>query len=84
MKDILHVPRMKNNLVDVSTLEDKGYDVMFSRGRLYIQKHGSNERIEICICDGGLYRLIANLLKALSHDTISLIELWHRRLAHLH
>ena len=28
--------------------------------------------------------MTAKLLKALVHDTISLIELWHRRLAHLH
>ena len=28
--------------------------------------------------------MTAKLLKALVHDTISPIELWHRRLAHLH
>ena len=56
MKDVLHVPRMTSNLVAVSTLEDKGYDVLFSRGRVYIQKHGSSERIEIGIRDGSLYR----------------------------
>ena len=56
----------------------------FSRGRVYILKHGSNEKIEIGVREGGLYRLTAKLLKALVHDTISPIELWHRRLAHLH
>ena len=57
MKDVLHVPGLTSNLVAVSTLEDEGYDVIFSRGRVSIQKHGSIERIEIGICDGGLYRL---------------------------
>ena len=84
MKDVLNVPGMTSNLVDVSALEHEGNDVLFSRGRVYIQKHGSSERIEIGIRDGGLYRLTAKLLKALVHDTISLIELWHGRLAHLH
>ena len=64
--------------------KDEGYDVLFSRGIVYIQKHGSSERIEIGIHDGGLYRLTAKLLKALVHDTISLIELCHGGLAHLH
>ena len=84
MKDVVHVPGMTSNLVVVSALEDEGYDVLFSRGRVYIQKYGSSERFEIGIRDGGLYRLTAKLLKALVHDTISSIELWHRRLAHLH
>ena len=84
MKDVLHVPGMTSNLVNVSTLEDEGYDVLFSRGRVYIQKYGSSERIKIGIHDEGLYRLTAKLLKALVHDTISPIEPWHKRLAHLH
>lgn len=61
MKEVLHVPGMKSNLVDVSSLKDEGYDVLFSRGKVYIQKHGSSERIEIGVRDGGLYRLTAKL-----------------------
>ena len=84
MNEVLHVPGMTSNLVAVSSLEDEGNDVLFSRGRVYILKHGSSEKIEIGVREGGLYRLTAKLLKALVHDTISPIELWHRRLAHLH
>ena len=84
MRDVLLVPMMTSNLVAVSALEDEGYDVIFSRGRDFIQKYCSSERIEIGIHDGGLYRLTARLLKDLLHDTVSLVELWHRRLAHLH
>ena len=64
MKDVLHVPGMTSNLVAVLALEDEGYDVLFSRGRVIIQKHGSSEKIVNGIRDGGLYRLTARLLKA--------------------
>ena len=76
------VPRMTSNLIAVSALEDEGYDVIFSRGQFFIQKFDSNEWIDIGIHDGGLYRLLARLLKALLHDIVSSVELWHRRLAH--
>ena len=84
MRDVLLVPRMTRNLVAVLALEDEGYDVIFSRGRVLIQKYGNSEQIVIGIRDGGLYRLTARLIKALLHDTISPVELLHRRLAHLH
>ena len=58
--------------------------MIFSKGRVFIQKFDSSERIEIGIRDGGLYRLSARLLKALLQDTASSVELWRRRLAHLH
>jgi len=32
-RDVLCVPRLKKNLVSVATLEDKVYDVIFSRGK---------------------------------------------------
>ena len=47
MKDVLHVLGMTRNLVVVSDLEDEVYDVLFSKGRVYIQNYGSNERIQI-------------------------------------
>ena len=47
MKEVLHVPGMTSNLVVVSSLEDEGNDVLFSRGRVYILKHGSNEKIPL-------------------------------------
>ena len=78
MRDVLLVPGMTSNLIVVSTLEDEGYDVIFSKGRVLIQKFASSERIEIGIRDGGLYRLSTRLLKALLHDTVSSVELWHR------
>lgn len=54
MRDVLLVLGMTSNLITVSTLEDEGYDVILSRGRVFIQKFNSSERIEIGIHDGGL------------------------------
>ena len=54
MRDVLLVPGMTSNLIAVSALEDEGYDVIFSRGRVSIQRFGSNEWIEIGIRDEGL------------------------------
>lgn len=58
--------------------------MIFSRVRVFIQKPDSSEWIEIGIHDGGLYQLSTSLLKALVHDTVSAVDLWHRILAHLH
>ena len=69
MRDVLLVPGMTRNLVVVSALDNEGYDVIFSRGRVFIQKYDSSERIEIGIRDGGLYRFIARLLKVFLHDS---------------
>ena len=55
MRDVLLLPRMITNLIAVSTLEDEGYDVIFSRGRVFIQKSNGSEQIEIGIPDGDLY-----------------------------
>ena len=81
---MLLVLGMSSNMTAVSALEDEGYDVIFSRGRVFIQKSDGSERIEIGIHDGALYRLSTRLLKALLHDTVILMELCHRRLSHLH
>ena len=61
MEEVLHVLGMTSNLVVVSSLEDEGNDVLFSKGRVYILKHGSSEKIEIGVREGGLYRLTAKL-----------------------
>ena len=70
MRDVFLVARMTSNLIVVLALEDEGYDVIFSKGQVFIQKFDSSEQIEICICDGVLYRLSTRLLKALLHDIV--------------
>ena len=70
MRDVFLVPGMTSNLIVVLALEDEGYDVIFSKGRVFIQKFDSSERIEIGIRDRGLYRLSTRLLKSLLHDIV--------------
>ena len=36
LKNVMHVPGLKKNLVSVAMLEDRGYDVVFSRGIAYL------------------------------------------------
>ena len=64
MRDVFLVPGMTSNLIVVIALEDEGYDVIFSKGQVFIQKFDSIKRIDIGICDRGLYRLSTRLLKA--------------------
>jgi hypothetical protein len=37
LKNFMHVPGLKKNLVSVTMLEDKGYDVVFSSGIAYLR-----------------------------------------------
>jgi hypothetical protein len=36
LKNVMHVPGLKKNLVSVAMLEDRGYDVVFSNGKSYL------------------------------------------------
>ena len=36
LKDVMHVPGLKKNLVSVTILEDRGYDVVFSNGKAFM------------------------------------------------
>ena len=36
LKDVMHVPGLKKNLVSVAMLEDRGYDVVFSEGKAFL------------------------------------------------
>jgi transposase InsO family protein len=86
LNEVLYVPGMKRNLVFVSTLEDKGYKVTFSKGKFlawHKNSHMDYARV-IGVRENNLYRLTVRPVQALLHDTISLSGLWHRRLAHLH
>jgi hypothetical protein len=36
LKNVMHVPGLKKNLVSVAILEDRGYDVVFSGGKYFL------------------------------------------------
>jgi hypothetical protein len=84
LSEVLYVPRMKRNLVSISSLEDNGYKVTFSEGKFLAWdkvSHMNSARV-ISVRENNLYMLTIRPVQALLHDIISLIELWHRRLAH--
>jgi hypothetical protein len=86
LKEVLYVPGMKRNLVSIFSLEDKGCKVTFSEGRVlawHKDSHINSSKV-IGVRKNSLYKLTIKPIQALLHDTISLSELWHIRLAHIH
>jgi hypothetical protein len=76
----------QRKLVSISTLEDKGYKVVFSDGKLiaWHKKYSMDSANVIGVREDSLYKKTVHPVQELVHDSISLSELWHRRLAHLH
>jgi hypothetical protein len=59
LSEVLYVPGMKRNLVSVSALEDKGYKVTFSEGKVlawHKNSHMDFARV-IGVRENSLYRL---------------------------
>ena len=88
LRDVFFVPGLKKNLVSVSMIEDRGFDVYVLDGKVHIFPKSagpSNSRV-IGVRSGKLYKLLFHPHHALSHTRSSdeLCELWHRRMAHLH
>ena len=96
VSDVLYVPGLKKNLISMSTVEDKGYEVTFRSGQVIMYPKGSlvESGKVIGVRHGRLYRFSFQSVGALvssvedttqtTLDNIDLCELWHRRMAHLH
>jgi hypothetical protein len=84
--DVLYVTGLTKNLISVSTLEDKGYEVTFCKGKVFIKPGGSGEKMDrmIGVQEEKVYRLQVQPGRALASITIDIGELWHRRMAHIH
>jgi hypothetical protein len=77
LSEVLYVLGMKRNLVSISSLEDKGYKVTFSEGKViawHKNSHMDSARV-IGVRENNLYRLTFHPVQALLHDTIILSEL---------
>eukprot|EP00253_Pinus_taeda_P006792 PITA_06792 len=84
--NVLHVPGLKMNLLFVSQLQNKGYDVFFIKEKVYVKHPSWKKKAQIGIRSNRLYRLQLESPMALigNNGDKDLNELWHRRMAHLH
>jgi hypothetical protein len=89
LTEVLYVLGLKKNLVSVSTIEEKGYEVLFRDGQVLFFPRGSSitSAKVIGTRHERLYKFLFQPVRALIHSTSSsndLYEIWHRRMAHLH
>ena len=49
LKDVMHVPGLKKNLISMAMLEDKGYDVVFSEGKAFLHSKTTDQTRRIGI-----------------------------------
>ena len=57
LKEVMHVPGLKKNLISVAMLEDKGYDVVFSEGKAFLHSKETSETRRIGVRVKNLYQL---------------------------
>ena len=89
MTDVMYVPRLKKNLVSVLMLEDKGYDVIFSKGKVFLRHIATGQTKRVGIRVKNIYKLEVDDCATLSTkaelvQSQDIGELWHKRLGHLH
>jgi hypothetical protein len=85
MKDILYVLGFTNNLLSISSLENKGFIVAFIDGEFLMWAKGETIKEETVIGkeEGGLYKLNGHSEDAMIHATENPCELWHIILSHI-
>eukprot|EP00253_Pinus_taeda_P019536 PITA_19536 len=84
LQDVLYVLDLKKKLVSVSEMEDKGYKVTFSDGKVHVSKNNVKDAFTIGFRVGSLYQVDESQVGVMSYDTSLQSELWHWRFAHLH
>ena len=57
LQDVLHVPGLTKNLISVAMLEDKGYEVVFSEGKVFLRHKAIGQVKKVGIQAKNLYRL---------------------------
>lgn len=86
--NVLHVPGLGMNLIPMSQLQDKGYDVYFIGKKSYVKHPSWKKKRQIETRRNRLYRLQLESSMALIRSNLdgerNLNELWHRRMGHLH
>ena len=85
----MYVPGLKKNLVSVTMLDEKGYDVFFSKGKAFLRHIATGQTKRIGIRVKNIYKLEVDDCAALSMKAElvqiqDIGELWHRKLGHFH
>ncbi|CAG9133521.1 unnamed protein product [Plutella xylostella] len=87
ISEVLYIPGLATNLLSVSNLVHKGYDVLFSSDGASITLAGGCQLTGNVIATGsnhkGMYRLDVNSSNAMYTSSEESAKLWHRRLGHL-
>ena len=86
LTDVKYVPGLKKNLVYVAMLEDKGYDVVFSKEKVFLRHISTGQTKRIGIRVKNLYKLEVDHCAALSSKaemvkSQDVGELWHKEWA---
>eukprot|EP00253_Pinus_taeda_P001882 PITA_01882 len=84
LQEVLYVPNLKKDLVSISVMEDKGFNVAFIDGKVCVWKRNFNDAFTLGFGVDSLYQVGGSPLGTMSCDTFLQSELWHRRFAHLH
>jgi len=66
LTDVKYVVGLKKNLVSVTMLEDKGYDVVFSKGKVFLRHIVTSQTKRIWIWVNNLYKVEVDDFLALS------------------
>ena len=66
LQDVLYVPKLKKNLVSISAIEDKGFNVAFTDGKVRMWKKNLKEAIVIGFRVGTLYQVEGSPLGAMT------------------
>ena len=70
LQDVLYVPNLKKNLVSILAMEDKGFNVAFTDGKVCMWKKIFKEAITIGFRVDTLYQVGGSPLGAMTCDTI--------------
>ena len=62
LKDFMHVPGLKKNLFSMAMLEDKGYDVVFSKGKAFLRSKEIGETWRIGVQVKNLFSIAGKWL----------------------
>jgi len=73
VKNVMYVLSMKKNLFFIAVLEDKGYDVVFCRGKSYLKHVATGKLKQIGVRVKNLYKLEVDFAL---HATIPLGVKW--------